>query len=74
MLGIPLHIPTITESTALGTAFMAAIGVGLYRNSDELDGYWQLKRCYEPQMSRDEREYLLGQWHRAVERSLQWVR
>ena len=74
MLGIPLHIPTITESTALGTAFMAAIGAGLYRDSDELDGYWQLERCYEPQMSRDEREYLLGQWHRAVERSLQWVR
>ncbi len=73
MLGIPLYLPSITETTVLGTAFMAAIGAGLCRDQDELRGHWQMKRCFEPHMSRDERESLLHTWHRAVERSRRWI-
>ena len=72
MLGIPVEIPTITDTTALGAAFMAAIGGGYYRHPKELQGCWQLARRYEPQMGIDQREALLERWHRAVERARNW--
>ncbi|MBR5572259.1 MAG: glycerol kinase GlpK [Oscillospiraceae bacterium] len=72
ILGIPIHIPAITETTALGAAFMAALGAGYHQRPKELRNCWQLQRCYEPQMSRDQREFLLQQWHHAVERAKCW--
>ena len=74
MLGIPLYIPRVTETTALGTAMMAAIGVGVCDTTDKLRSEWHLQRCYEPHMSHDERDSLMFQWHRAVERSRDWHR
>lgn len=72
ILGIPLHVPKITDTTALGSAFMAAIGAGLYHKEDDLRSCWQIDRCYEPHMSDDQRQRLLHKWHRAVERARQW--
>ena len=74
ILNIPLLIPEITETTALGAAFMAAIGSGFVSNPNELQNYWRLARTYEPGMSEDERLYLLSQWHRAVERARDWAK
>ena len=74
ILGIPLLIPEITETTALGAAFMAAIGGGFVSSSDELQNHWRLAQTYEPKMGSDEREHLLFQWHRAVERARDWAR
>ena len=74
ILGIPLLIPEITETTALGAAFMAAIGGGFINSPDELQNHWRLARTYEPKMGNDERSHLLFQWHRAVERTRDWAR
>ena len=74
ILGLPLHIPEIRDTTALGAAFMAALGAGYVSSTDELRRCWRLARTYEPRMSADEREALLAQWHRAVERCRGWAR
>lgn len=74
ILDIPLLIPEITETTALGAAFMAAIGGGFVSAPDELQNHWRLARTYEPKMGNDERSHLLSQWHRAVERTRDWAK
>lgn len=72
ILGIPVDVPMITETTALGAAYLAALGIGDFKDLKELAGNWRLERRFEPKMSADERENLLRQWHRAVERSKAW--
>ena len=74
ILGLPIHIPRITDTTALGSAFAAALGAGFARSTDELKDCWQLARAYEPRMSADERAALLANWHRAVERCRNWAK
>ena len=73
ILGIPLDIPKITDTTALGAAYMAALGIGEFRDLSDIGKHWVLDRRYEPQMSADQRESLLFQWHRAVERARSWA-
>jgi len=73
ILGLPIHIPRITDTTALGSAFMAALGAGFVDSTAALAQHWQLQRTYEPTMSADERESLLARWHRAVERCRNWA-
>lgn len=72
ILGIPLDIPEVEDTTALGAAFMGALGIGEYGSIDDLTRIWKLSRRYEPCMSVDERDSLLYQWHRAVERAKYW--
>ena len=72
IMGIPVDVPVITETTALGAAYLAALGAGHYKNLNELASNWKLARRFEPKMSSDERESLLFNWRRAVERSKDW--
>ncbi|MEM1483892.1 glycerol kinase GlpK [Oscillospiraceae bacterium PP1C4] len=72
ILGIPVDVPVITETTALGAAYLAAFGMGEFKSLDDLTSKWQLAHRFEPKMSADERESLLHNWHRAVERSKNW--
>ena len=74
IFGLPLEVPEIRETTALGAAYMAALGAGELSSPDEVAEHWRLCRRYEPRMSADERDFLLSQWHRAVERSGEWAR
>lgn len=74
ILGIPVYIPKITDTTALGSAYMAAIGAGFAASTDELRNNWQLDHAFEPCMSADERESLLADWHRAVDRARAWAK
>ncbi len=74
ILGLPIHIPQIRDTTALGSAFMAALGAGFVRSTDELNRCWHLERTYEPRMSADERASLLDGWHRAVDRCRDWAK
>ncbi|MDD4843121.1 MAG: glycerol kinase GlpK [Anaerotignum sp.] len=73
ILGIPLEIPEITDTTALGAAYMAAIGIGEFSSPEEVSHFWKISRYYEPRMSKDQRDALLFNWHRAVERSRGWI-
>ncbi|HEV2475483.1 MAG TPA: glycerol kinase GlpK, partial [Candidatus Dormibacteraeota bacterium] len=71
LLGIPVRRPRQTETTALGAAFLAGLGAGIWGEAD-LAQLWKLDREFEPSMSRDEAESMQSRWRRAVERSLQW--
>ena len=73
ILGIPVDVPVINDTTPLGAAYLAALGIGDYKDIDELSGIWQLNKRFEPKMSVDERETLLYNWHKAVERAKNWV-
>jgi len=72
LLGIPVRRPRNTETTALGAAFLAGLGAGVWAESD-LAGLWKLDREFEPRMSRDQAESLQARWRQAVERSRGWA-
>jgi glycerol kinase len=71
VLGTPVVVPEIAETTALGAAYLAGVGSGTW-TLDLVRTSWRQGARYEPRMSADERETLLHQWHRAVERSRGW--
>ena len=72
VLGAPLLVPEISETTALGAAYLAGVGVGMW-TLEHVRTSWREKRRYEPAMSDDERETLLHGWRRALERSRGWA-
>ncbi|MBR2847647.1 MAG: glycerol kinase GlpK [Clostridia bacterium] len=73
LLGIPVEIPVISETTGLGAAFLAALGIGEISSLEEMSKLWKRKAVYEPRMSEDERMFLIDRWHRAVERAKRWA-
>jgi len=73
LLGVPVVRPGMLETTALGAAFMAGLGVGLWSGTDVLAAQWNAERRFEPAMTSEQRETKLAQWHRAVDRSRAWV-
>ncbi|HEY5195323.1 MAG TPA: glycerol kinase GlpK [Solirubrobacteraceae bacterium] len=68
VLGVPVVVPEIAETTALGAAYLAGVGVGAWTVSDVRDG-WREGARYEPRMGGDEREALLGGWADALKRA-----
>jgi glycerol kinase len=70
-LQVPVERPEIGETTALGAAFLAGLGTGLWSSLDEIAATWRLDRRFEPGI-RDDAGY--ARWRRAVERSRGWAR
>ena len=73
MLGCPVLRPRVTETTALGAALLAGLAVGMWDGTDELRRAWGVERRFEPAMAAEEQTRLLTRWHRAVERSRDWL-
>ncbi|MGA9658158.1 MAG: glycerol kinase GlpK [Asticcacaulis sp.] len=73
ILGVPVVRPKITETTALGAAYLAGLAVGFWQSSDELVAQWQVDQTFTPTMSRDERTSRMKTWRKAVSRSANWV-
>lgn len=73
ILGVPVVRPKITETTALGAAFLAGLAVGFWPSADAIADLWQEERRFEPQMEAQERDRRLERWQKAVGRSLSWV-
>ena len=73
VLGAPVIVPEITETTALGAAYLAGIAVGTWQR-DEVAAMWRQRVAYEPRMEADRREALIERWHDAVSRSRGWAR
>jgi glycerol kinase len=69
LLGIPVERPRVTETTALGAAYLAGLAVGVWPNLDALAGQRQVDRLFEPKIGEDERESRYAAWRRAVERA-----
>ena len=74
IMGIPVVRPRVLETTALGAALLAGLGVGVYATAEETASMWHRDLTFEPKMTEQRRADLLGGWHRAVERSLNWAR
>ena len=72
ILGVPVDRPVVTETTALGAAYLAGLAVGVWANKEDLIQNWQLNRRFEPTMGADERAKLYAGWQKAVKRSMDW--
>ncbi|MGZ5321633.1 MAG: glycerol kinase GlpK [Solirubrobacterales bacterium] len=71
VLGVPVIVPEVPETTALGAAFLAGIATGVWDQAG-VGEMWRQQARYEPEMGSDERETLIGRWRQALERSRGW--
>ena len=74
LLGVRVVRPRVTETTALGAAYLAGLASGFWRDEQEIASLWARDRVFEPHLSRDEGRLRLGGWRRAVERSRGWAK
>jgi glycerol kinase len=72
VLGAPVSVPVVAETTALGAAYLAGIATGVW-SLDLVGEMWREADRYEPRMEAAEREELLAEWRRALERSRGWA-
>ena len=70
ILDTPVERPYVTETTALGAAWLAGLGAGIYSGTDELGALWASERRFAPEMADDARESLIAGWRDAVARTL----
>lgn len=66
ILGIPVVRPVITETTALGAAYLAGLAVGFWKSENEISKQWQVDKRFEPKMKKSERDRLYSGWLDAV--------
>jgi glycerol kinase len=72
VLGVPVVVPEISETTALGAAYLAGLTAGCWTEEDTR-AMWREASRYEPRMGEDERAELLAQWRRALGRARGWA-
>ena len=73
LLGVPVVCAKNPETTAMGSAYLAALAVGFYKSTDEIASHWTSDRTFEPQISKDESQKLRTHWNKALERSKAWL-
>ena len=71
-LGVPVVRSAIQETTALGAAYLAGLGSGVWSGLSEISGQWQSSGSFQPLISADERESRKERWREAVGRSMRW--
>jgi glycerol kinase len=72
LLGVPVVRPRISETTALGAAYLAGLAIGYWQDREEIASHWEAERTFEPAMPGAEVAALRGQWQRALERAKGW--
>ncbi len=70
ILGVPVERPAVTETTALGAAYLAGLACGFWSSQAEIAAQWGVEQRFEPHMSVDQRETLYAAWKAAVKRTL----
>jgi len=73
VLGVPVVVPEISETTALGAAYLAGVGVGMW-TEEQTRAMWREAARYEPRMSEPRRGLLLADWERALDSARGWAR
>ena len=73
LLGVPVVRPKVTETTALGAAYLAGLCTALWKSRDELAAQWKVDKRFEPSMERSEAEQRMKRWREAVSRSRNWT-
>ncbi len=74
ILGVPIEVAAVAETTALGAAYLAGLATGFWQNREELEALLQKAQCYKPRMNAEERDRLYARWQEAVDRSRAWVK
>ena len=72
ILQIPVIRPKMTETTALGAAYLAGLAVGFWKNKEELGKHSQTEKIFSPFLSKNKAENLTAKWNEAVRRSMNW--
>jgi glycerol kinase len=72
VLGVPVIVPEVSETTALGAAYLAGVATGTWSEAD-VRSMWREAARYEPRMPADQRDELLAGWRRALDRSRGWA-
>ncbi len=72
-LGVPVVRPKVTETTALGAAYLAGLATGYWRDAEQIGQQWQIDRRFEPRMKESERQSKIARWRQAVQRSKGWA-
>jgi glycerol kinase len=72
LVGTNVRRPAVSETTALGAAYLAGLAVGFWENTADLAHYWSLDSEFKPRISNERREALYSRWQKAVQRSLDW--
>lgn len=72
ILGVEVDRPEITETTALGAAYLAGLGIGVWSGKEQLVQLWRLSKRFEPKMDPAVRDRLYRRWQKAVQRTLDW--
>lgn len=73
-LGVPVVRPKVTETTALGAAYLAGLATGFWSGAQEISQQWQMDRRFEPKMSARDRQAKTERWKEAVGRSRSWAK
>jgi glycerol kinase len=72
ILGVPVKRPEVTETTALGAAYLAGLAVGFWDSKEEIGNKWSVNRRFENEMEEEQKEKLYAGWKKAVNRSRAW--
>ena len=73
LLGVNVVRPKITETTALGAAYLAGLAVGFWTTQEEIASLWATQRTFVPKLARSEADARIASWRQAVERTKNWV-
>jgi glycerol kinase len=68
LTGLTVERPRVTETTALGAAYLAGLGAGLFKNEKDISARWALDRGFRPLMKKEERDRLYSGWNIAISR------
>lgn len=66
IIGVPVERPTVSETTALGAAYLAGLATGYWKDKEEIKQQWMIDKTFDPKMKEEEREELYGGWKKAV--------
>jgi glycerol kinase len=74
LLGVPVVRPKVTETTALGAAYLAGLAIGFWDSIESLSRHWQVDKRFEPKLAPADAAARRGEWHEALGRSKGWAR
>jgi glycerol kinase len=72
LLQIPVVRPAVTETTALGAAYLAGLAVGYWKNIGSISKHWKVEKVFEPKLSRSHVDDLRSRWNSALQRAKGW--
>jgi glycerol kinase len=70
ILNVPVERPVVSETTALGAAYLAGLAVGYWESQEEIASQWAIDYAFEPQMPEEDRRRLYGGWQKAVKAAM----